>query len=148
MTWIDVLKAKIDALTDGDWEEELMLLLDGTSVKLKAATIKLDVAPAIANRFFGAIGHVNSVECAGMSPEKLMVDALGYDSTDGAFVRFRIRNTVPWTHMIHPATGQFTRITDSDGKPMYSLADFNLLTDEAAKHQAILAKRYGKEYSV
>jgi hypothetical protein len=126
MSWLQDLASRINALKDENWETELMIGPNNTTIKTKSAQIKLPIDGDIGNQLFSKISHVNSEPCAGMSAEKLLINALGTDE-NGPFVIVAIRNTRPWTHFVHPHTGKFTRLTDEAGSPIYPAVDFNLI---------------------
>jgi hypothetical protein len=135
VSWIDDLKTRIDALKDEDWETEVFLIPaknasgdTGHAVKLRIASIELPVDTAIANEFFALVGCVNSMPCAGMSPEKIYVNGLSIDSVRGPMIHFAIRNTTPWTHFVD-ANGKYQRLTDATGKAVYRVVDFNAVTE-------------------
>ena len=75
-------------------------------------------------KFRSIIGHVNATEVAGISPKKLMVSSIETEGVYGS-VRFMLRNSVPWTHMLSLFTGKFTEVCDSEGNPIYPLVDFH-----------------------
>lgn len=127
MHWKDELAAKIDALKDGDWEPEVVIVPDRNAKlsRIRRAFVKVGIDSLALSRIVADLGRVNEKPIGKAPRGTVLLGGIDTDG-DGAYsAAFHVRSRFTWNHFYRIEKNGFAELRGKNGSLPYPYSDFD-----------------------